>query len=122
MILLWFVFLPILHPDLTFGIKTFHFGNDYRYRNIPSSIAIQADGKILIGGGSVMADGGPVLMRLNTNGALDGSFSDDGYLIDAAYVLGHLIPVLSSRTGQILALAGKEGSENKVMRFNTTGL
>lgn len=47
------------------------------FNNIPSKIVVQADGKILVAGPFTTFNGNPVsgLIRLNSNGTIDGSFA-----------------------------------------------
>jgi uncharacterized delta-60 repeat protein len=51
-----------------------------------ASLAQQADGKILVGGG--LQTNAPLVVRLNTNGTIDGSFGAGGYQLFPNYVNG----------------------------------
>ena len=56
--------------DVTFDTGT-------GFNNVPSKIVVQADGKILVAGPFTTFNGNPVngLIRLNSNGSIDGSFA-----------------------------------------------
>ncbi|MDO8811922.1 MAG: DUF4347 domain-containing protein, partial [Gallionella sp.] len=85
------------------------FGNDYPY-----DIAVQADGKILLAGGS--SDGTNLtstLVRYNADGSLDTTFSGDGKLPTA--FVGSFTNVAVQSDGKILA-AG-----NALVRYNSDG-
>ena len=73
-------------PDLTFGVKTFHFGIDLNYFSSVACIALQSDGKIIVGGhgGDDYPSGskGAFLMRLSNVGILDNGFSNDGIIFN----------------------------------------
>ena len=63
--------------DSTFGtggILTTNFTED-NFAPIDNAVAIQSDGKIVLGGAT---PNGPALLRLNTNGTLDRSFGSGG--------------------------------------------
>jgi len=61
-------------PDLTFNAN----GSGFIANEVPRCVALQADGKILIGGGWISSyNGTPIenMIRLNTDGSLDTTFS-----------------------------------------------
>jgi uncharacterized delta-60 repeat protein len=66
------------------GKVTFNFGNFVDNGYSVGAIAIQADGKIVVGGGAIRGSGLALytdefaVARLNTNGSLDSSFDGDG--------------------------------------------
>jgi len=97
--------------DTTFGnhgstITAFGPGSVFAH-----SIALQSDGKILVAG---TAGSGYGLVRYNSNGSLDTSFSGDGKV---SYVgLGDAESVLVQNNGKIL-LAGSHG----LVRYNSDG-
>lgn len=74
----------------------------------PNSVAIQADGKIVAGGGSY-------IVRYNANGSLDSTFDGDGVL---ATPIG--LPVAIQTDGKIVAVGGS-GRNFKVVRYNPNG-
>ncbi|WP_300329058.1 DUF4347 domain-containing protein, partial [Accumulibacter sp.] len=105
------------------GIATLSFGtsNEYGY-----SLALQADGKILVAGEANMSGNVDVaLARLNTDGTLDASFSGDGMVttaIGTGIDSGRGVTVQSD--GKIVvAGSSSNGSNNDiaVVRYNTDG-
>ncbi len=91
-----------------------------------NAIAIQSDGKIIVGGLIALSTGGSeaALIRLNTNGTLDTSFGNGGIaasnfqIADGAIVFGIAI----QPNGQIVAAAeGGFLDEGSVGRFNADG-
>lgn len=84
---------------------------------INNAMAIQADGKIVLGGAT---SSGAALIRLNTNGTLDTSFGTNGQLNPAFGNDGLVVAVLIQPNQQILAYsAGFLGGV--VGRFNPDG-
>ena len=86
--------------------------------DVARSVAIQADGKIVVAG---YAGNDLALVRYNTNGTLDTSFSGDGKLIadisggeDKAY------SVAIQSDGKIV-VAGYAGDDLALARYNTNG-
>lgn len=91
------------------------------------AIAIQADGKILIGGSFIEVDASPrnALARLNANGTLDASFVNPGLLIDPNTV-GSVWAIAIQPDGKIVVggdftLAGQSTSRGGLARFNSNG-
>jgi hypothetical protein len=85
--------------DTTFSSTRFTFGSERLVA--PSGIALQANGQILVGGSVNRASpifGG--LARLNTNGALDTTFGDEGSVTTDNPVNG----VLVQADGKIVAV------------------
>ncbi len=82
------------------------------------AVAIQSDGKIVVGGS---IPGGAALARLNTNGTLDSSFGKGGIVSNTFdNTLGLVVAIAIQPDGKILAFApGFEGGV--VGRFNTDG-
>ena len=81
------------------------------------AVAIQSDGKIVVGGSN---PGGAVLMRLNTNGTLDSSFGTGGIVNNTFGALGPVMAVTVQPDGKILAYASGFGG-GSVGRFNSDG-
>jgi uncharacterized delta-60 repeat protein len=86
------------------------------------SLALQADGKVLIGGYRDSSNGSlspaSLLVRLNPNGTLDTSWDTDGYALGTASASGpNLFSVAVPANGRVVAVA--EG--NAVYRFNADG-
>jgi len=81
------------------------------------AVAMQSDGKIVVGGSN---PGGAVLMRLNTNGTLDSSFGTGGVVNNTFGALGPVMAVAIQPDGKILAYASGFGG-GSVGRFNSDG-
>jgi len=113
--------------DTTFnttGINTFTIsgGQDFGY-----AVAIQSDGKIVVGGQEIGSNTQMAVVRLNTNGALDSTFGTGGKVtarIDNNTTTCRALAIDSS--GDILA-AGKIGTSTSgdtamgYVRFDTRG-
>ena len=82
----------------TNGVYRLNYQNDYDYA---SSVALQADGKILVGGG--ISSGGAFhggLIRLNPNGSLDPSFGSGGIkLYHLSSAQDHINDILVTTSG-----------------------
>ncbi len=112
--------------DTTFGTGgkvTTNFGTSAA--DYPSCVAVQSDGKILVGGDTTAADASTAdfaLARYNTNGALDSTFGTGGKVITDVnngsddYING--LVVLTS--GKILAVGSSDSSVG-LARYNTNG-
>ena len=102
--------------DVTFsadGKQTTNLGgNDYGF-----SLMIQADGKILVAGDST---GDVALVRYNTDGSLDPTFSNDGKLTTNLGGIERGIDVVIQADGKIL-VAGSNNSDFALIRYNTDG-
>jgi len=63
--------------DRSFTGQTYAYGTDYNNPGAVSALALQPDGKILVGGtwSRVSGQDRPILIRLNTNGTLDTTFA-----------------------------------------------
>jgi uncharacterized delta-60 repeat protein len=91
-----------------------------------NAIAIQSDGKIIVGGLVAVSTGGGAgaLIRLNTNGTLDSSFGTGGIVTsDFGNASGAIVfSIAIQANGQIVAAAeGGFLDEGSVGRFNTDG-
>ena len=89
------------------------------------SIAVQADGKIVVGG---IASSGVVfglsLARYDANGSLDSGFGNNGLIIVGGNNLGEAVDVLMQPDGKIVAVGSINFSNSKdfaVLRFNPDG-
>lgn len=106
------------HLDTTFGtggVFTTNFTQTDATMAI--AVAIQSDGKIVIGGST---PGGAALARLNTNGTLDSSFGSGGIVNNTFAVDGPVVALAIQSDGKIVALA--EGFlGGSVGRFNSDG-
>ena len=77
------------------------------YSEIGRAVAIQSDGKIIVAGDS---QNNFCLIRLNSNGGLDNSFSDDGKLIIATPYQTEWAAGLAIQTDGSILIAGTGGS------------
>lgn len=114
----------VLDPTFnTTGIVTTDFGNG---DDVGRSVAIQTDGKIVVGG---WASNGVnldfAMARYNTNGSLDGTFDSDGMVTDTVLSGDDQGYSLAIQTDGKLVLAGITNSPLNIdfatMRFNTDG-
>jgi uncharacterized delta-60 repeat protein len=91
-----------------------------------STLVIQGDGKILVGGAVLNVNYDSGLVRYNTDGSLDTGFDTDGKLIYSLVANNDYINSLALQTdGKILAAAKGIFSDSDydtvVVRFNTDG-
>jgi uncharacterized delta-60 repeat protein len=89
------------------------------YFDSATSLAIQADGKIVVGGS---ARGGSALARYNTNGSLDTTFDGDGKIIGSTLV--SIFAVAIQANGKIVTAGYGSNSLNLdfgLVRYNTDG-
>ena len=86
------------------------------------SVAIQADGKIVVAGDSYDSSaGGFTLVRYNTNGSLDTSFDNDGIVtteVRNAFSLASAVAIQAD--GKIVA-AGNSSGGLSLVRYNANG-
>ena len=93
--------------------------------NVVNSVALQADGKIVIGGSFVSVNGTPKakIARLNSNGSLDTSFdSGTGPGPGTASEITRLLPVENGKTlaaGNFTTFSGS--IKNRIVRLNPNG-
>ena len=91
------------------------------------SVALQSDGKILVTGGTMDADGAvhSLLARYNVDGSLDSSFSGDGKVIIDSGPESLGVSVAVQNDGKILVSGaiddGNAGGDFSLMRFNANG-
>jgi uncharacterized delta-60 repeat protein len=118
-------------PDNTFsgdGVQTFYFFFDSFAQDYVNSVAIQADGKIVLAGGTyeTNASNNIAVARLNTDGSLDTSFDGDGMV---NFFLGNTTDVGGAMALQAdgkIVVVGETYRTNKdddfgVARLNTDG-
>jgi uncharacterized delta-60 repeat protein len=105
--------------DSTFGVGGI-FTTSYTQSDatMDIAVAIQSDGKIVLGGST---PGGAALARLNTNGTLDSTFGSGGIVNNTfGNILGVVVAVAIQLDGKIVAFApGFAGGA--VGRFNSDG-
>ncbi|TAN70884.1 MAG: hypothetical protein EPN17_03475 [Methylobacter sp.] len=82
-----------------------------------NSVTVQADGKILLGGTTGFSNRSFTLVRYNTDGSLDSSFSDDGKV---STDLGSARSVFVQADGKIL-LGGDNNDDNPAYMHNGNG-
>jgi uncharacterized delta-60 repeat protein len=115
--------------DSTFGsngLVNFQFENVYK-NDLASCIAIQNDGKILIGGNSNMPSVGKViaLCRLNTDGSFDNSFGTNGkVLTDIPAKINDIANAISFQNNGSIVLAGTTFNNKlvAVCKYDINGL
>lgn len=99
------------------GIVTTQYGSNDYWR----AIAIQADGKIVTAGYSVVSSQFVfALARYNTNGSLDNSFDNDGIVITAIGNDDYARAVAIQSDGKIL-VTGYSDNRFVIARYNTNG-
>ncbi len=111
--------------DSAFGMRVFALSP---HDDIPNSIALDASGRIVIAGSSLVPGGGYSTIgvfsaiRLNGDGSLDSTFGTDGAaLVQLGLTTGATGGALAvDSTGKIL-IAGTYGSGLAVIRLNSTG-
>lgn len=86
----------------------------------PSGVAIQSDGKIVVGGSVVIAGIDFGLVRYNTNGSLDTTFSGDGKFILDAGGNNDCTDIKLQSDGKIIGV-GVSLSDYGVYRVNANG-
>ena len=106
----------------SFGFRSTSFGHeqlttDFGRIDQATTMAIQADGKLVVAGGSL---GNFAVARYNSNGTLDTSFNLDGKLTTdfSRYDLANTMAIQAD--GKIL-VAGGSDSDFAVARYNSNG-
>ena len=119
-------------PDTSFGsngVATNVTGGSLGHQNVPASVAVQPDGKIVTGGlysinmgSSVSSD--LTILRFNANGTLDNSFATNGRMQIISADNESISSVRALPDGKILA-AGTTGEFNSsqflLLRLNSNG-
>ncbi|HEX8738497.1 MAG TPA: FG-GAP-like repeat-containing protein [Pyrinomonadaceae bacterium] len=90
------------------------------------SVALQADGKIIVGGRTNSSTGnGLSLTRYNADATIDTSFGNNGRIIRANENLSEAIEVLAQPDGKIVAVSSIFANSNlrdfAILRFNSDG-
>jgi uncharacterized delta-60 repeat protein len=115
--------------DTTFdgdGMLTTAIGTSYEQAN---AVAIQADGKIVVAGYAYLGgsnDSDIVVARYNTDGSLDSTFSDDGYIttdlrMDLRPTSDCAFAVLIGSDGNI-SVAGINEYRIAILQYNANGI
>lgn len=108
-------------PDTTFGADG---TGKAKYLTLDGSayaIAVQSDGKILIGG---VLSGIPTIARLLPNGTLDNSFSGNGYDSQDIGTVASIRKMVVQPNGKILACGGRSETvspSGAIFRYNNNG-
>ncbi len=116
-------FLPDGTPDNSFGINGFKIFPMAGMVAKGLTIDLQADGKIVLGGSiaptSTPSNTSYFLTRVNSDGALDTTFDDDGYKTIALTPAGNyaIVSVAVKPDGRIAAL----GNKNNLYQLNPNG-
>jgi uncharacterized delta-60 repeat protein len=109
-------YLPNGAPDVTFGgdgrLTTF-VGDGYS----ANAIALQSDGKIVVGGGDIGVNLHFALVRYLPNGTLDPTFDGDGQLIADLGGAENLTGVAVQPDGRIVAAGWHDSFETSVRYF-----
>lgn len=109
---------------------TFNNGNtDFGQNNEDAAaVAIQNDGKIVVVGSSEMNGIGPsktfAMARYRSNGSLDFTFSTDGKVTDASFMIRALAVAIQGDGKIVVAgqsIYGNDGSGFAVVRYNSDG-
>lgn len=103
-------------PDNTFGDSGFKILINPNGNTTGNSVALQADGKIVIGGALTSASAFYLLTRLNSDGSLDTTFDDDGYKSIASNGSFSLTSIAVKSDGRIVALGN-----NILYQLNSNG-
>jgi uncharacterized delta-60 repeat protein len=107
-------------PAFGNGLVTTDFGgnSDYGY-----SVALQADGKILVVGNSQNSSGSDfALARYNSDGSLDTSFSGDGLLTSDFGGFGEYGRSAAVQADGKILVAGEIGNDFALARYTTDGV
>ncbi len=109
---------------LGFGMRTGKQITDFNGLNDQAkAVALQADGRIVVGGRSVVDGAGNhfAIARYNTNGTLDTSFSSDGKTtLSVGQSLDGILDLIVQPDGKIVA-AGDSDLNFCAARFNASG-
>lgn len=107
---------------VTTNIETGNSGND-----LANSVAVQPDGKILVGGNGVVSGGARfTVVRYNTNGSLDTSFDGDGKVTTIIGSLGGMeLRSLKLQSDNKIVVAGRSVNGSNLdfalARYNPNG-
>lgn len=85
-----------------------------------TSVKIQPDGKILVGGSVIDGNEDFAIARYNTNGTLDNSFSGDGLFVHTFGTVDVSRGMALQKDGKIV-LVGSSGNDFALARYNSDG-
>jgi uncharacterized delta-60 repeat protein len=112
-------FLPDGTPDNTFGNNGFKILSNPAGNSAGYSIALQADGKIVLGGALTSPSTSYLITRLNANGSPDTAFDDDGYksIALSGTESDAFVSIAVKSDGRIAAM----GNKNILYQLNANG-
>jgi len=88
---------------------------------VPNGVAIQSDGKIVMPGFSSVGNADYRLMRLNNDGSLDNSFSEDGRIALGINTSDEGFNAVAIQADGKIVAAGFNEGDFSILRFNTDG-
>ena len=104
--------------DLSFDNDGLVTTNVYGDLDSADTMALQADGKIILGGQTGI---GYTLVRYNPDGSLDESFGNEGKLVTVITNFNGKVNWIAVQTDGKIILAGKWGSDFVLLRYNQDG-
>lgn len=116
-----------LNSDGTVDTSFNNGGSGFGTNDIPRSCAIQADGKILIGGGFITSYNGVAarnMIRLNTDGTIDNTFNFAYTTSGGNNTYGPIFNIVVQPDGKILAAGNRSviaGGQPDLFRLNSDG-
>lgn len=93
--------------------------------NIPMSVAVQPDDKVVTGGffteGNTTSGGDVTIVRYQANGSYDTSFGSNGRLLIPSPTVNEVINSIAIQPDGKIVAAGASGQDYLLMRFNANG-
>ncbi len=118
-------------PDLGFGTEgqvTLDFGGSYYSREEAFAIAVQADGKIIVGGRSALTNSeeAPIdfdfaMARFTATGSLDTGFGNGGFVRTSMGSQSDAVRGLTVGAGGLIYAVGDSGGDAAVARYTSAG-
>ncbi|MEQ1862697.1 MAG: Calx-beta domain-containing protein, partial [Chthoniobacteraceae bacterium] len=118
--------------DLSFGTEgqvLFDFGGDYYSREEAFAVAVQADGKIVVGGRSTLTNTAvePIdydfaLARFTSAGVVDAGFGTGGFVRTDFGSRSEAVRGLAITTGGLIYAVGDSGGDAAVARYTSAGV
>lgn len=112
-------------PDLTFGTSGYAITNVGGTGDMGHSVALQTDGKIILGGNTVVSSVQSfALVRYWPNGKVDSSFGVNGRAIAGftGYSFAYLMGLKLQQDGKIVAVGNTGSNTFLLMRFTADGV
>ena len=108
--------------DSTFGVDGKVSTDIAGDRDYGKALAIQVDGKIVLGGYSYASPGYKyILVRYNSDGSLDATFDSDGKVITDISDTGADVNAIAIQSDGKILLAGSASSDFSLVRYNSDG-